>query len=130
MVNSLVDIELAHLNTAHPDFMGGSQAMRLIAQQLHSVTEGDEGNFASQYRRMVRSHVCVSGGAGDWVRSRRIAHVRKRCKVAGASEAAVAACQVRSCVRACVFGGCRSTDGYAQQSRSQHSAKRGSPHTR
>ena len=34
MVNSLVDIELAHLNTSHPDFIGGSEAMRHIATQL------------------------------------------------------------------------------------------------
>ncbi|KAL1521567.1 hypothetical protein AB1Y20_021226 [Prymnesium parvum] len=39
MVNSLVDIELAYLNTSHPDFIGGSEAMRLIAQQLHASTE-------------------------------------------------------------------------------------------
>ena len=33
MVNSLIDMELAYLNTAHPDFVGGSQAMRLMAAQ-------------------------------------------------------------------------------------------------
>jgi len=49
MVNSLVDIELAHLNTAHPDFMGGNQAMRLIAQQLHASTDVNDGNLTAQY---------------------------------------------------------------------------------
>uniref|UniRef100_A0A7S4BXD0 GED domain-containing protein n=2 Tax=Chrysotila carterae TaxID=13221 RepID=A0A7S4BXD0_CHRCT len=36
MVASLVDMELAYLNTSHPDFVGGGQAMRLVAQQMHS----------------------------------------------------------------------------------------------
>ena len=41
MVSSLIDIELAHLNTSHPDFVGGSQAMRLIAQQLGGPAEAE-----------------------------------------------------------------------------------------
>ncbi len=38
MVGSLIDIELAYLNTSHPDFIGGGQAMRLIAQQMRAAT--------------------------------------------------------------------------------------------
>ena len=39
MVNHLLDIELAYLNTSHPDFVGGGTAMRLVAQQLHAAAD-------------------------------------------------------------------------------------------
>ena len=39
MVNNLIDIELAYLNTSHPDFVGGGTAMRLVAQQLHAAAD-------------------------------------------------------------------------------------------
>lgn len=37
MVGSLIDMELAYLNTGHPDFIGGKQAMRMIALQLQAA---------------------------------------------------------------------------------------------
>ena len=39
MVNNLIDIELAYLNTSHPDFVGGGTAMRLVAQQLQAAAD-------------------------------------------------------------------------------------------
>ena len=39
MVNNLLEIELAYLNTSHPDFVGGGTAMRLVAQQLHAAAD-------------------------------------------------------------------------------------------
>lgn len=39
MVDNLIDIELAYLNTAHPDFVGGSTAMRYVAVQLHAAAD-------------------------------------------------------------------------------------------
>ena len=34
MINSLVECQLAHINTSHPDFVGGSQALRMAQQEL------------------------------------------------------------------------------------------------
>jgi dynamin 1-like protein len=34
MINSLVECQLAHVNTAHPDFVGGSKALRMAQQEL------------------------------------------------------------------------------------------------
>ena len=39
MVNHLVDIELAYLNTSHPDFVGGGTAMRMVAKHLHEAAD-------------------------------------------------------------------------------------------
>ena len=48
MVGSLIDMELAYLNTGHPDFIGGKQAMRLIAQQLKQAELNDRRSPAGQ----------------------------------------------------------------------------------
>jgi dynamin 1-like protein len=49
MINSLVECQLAHVNTAHPDFVGGSKALRMAQQELKrrrgasvSATAGDD----------------------------------------------------------------------------------------
>ena len=39
-VRNLMDIELAYLNTAHPDFVGGASAMRHIAQSFLAAAGG------------------------------------------------------------------------------------------
>ena len=60
MINSLVECQLAHINTSHPDFVGGSQALRMAQQELKrrrgasasagtgaddDEMSGDENNF-------------------------------------------------------------------------------------
>ena len=60
MINSLVKCQLAHINTSHPDFVGGSQALRMAQQELKrrrgasasagtgaddDEMSGDENNF-------------------------------------------------------------------------------------
>lgn len=60
MINSLVECQLAHINTSHPGFVGGSQALRMAQQELKrrrgasasagtgaddDEMSGDENNF-------------------------------------------------------------------------------------
>ena len=51
MVTSLIEMELSYLNTSHPDFVGGSQAMRLIAQQLHAAA--DEQQYRAESEQLA-----------------------------------------------------------------------------
>ena len=53
MVNNLIDIELAYLNTSHPDFVGGSTAMRHVASQLHAAA--DEQQYREELEQQPRS---------------------------------------------------------------------------
>ena len=49
MVNNLISIELAYLNTSHPDFVGGSQAIAHISMQLQNATTS--GHLAEDPRQ-------------------------------------------------------------------------------
>ena len=53
MVNHLVDIELAYLNTSHPDFVGGGTAMRMVAKHLHEAADEQQFKDEMQGRGMV-----------------------------------------------------------------------------
>jgi dynamin 1-like protein len=64
MIGSLVDCQLAHINTTHPDFVGGSVAMRLAQRELRARRGGDafEGEFDSDEEE--------ENGGGDGVNTR------------------------------------------------------------
>ena len=49
MVSNLIAIELAYLNTSHPDFVGGSQAIALISQQLADRQLSDQRGGAGAH---------------------------------------------------------------------------------
>ena len=51
MVGSLVAIELAYLNTSHPDFVGGSTAMRHVASQLHAAADEQQSREEQREQR-------------------------------------------------------------------------------
>ena len=51
MVNNLLCIELAYLNTSHPDFVGGSQAIAHISMQLQNATT-TSGHVAEDPRQL------------------------------------------------------------------------------
>ena len=36
MISSLVDCQLAHINTSHPDFIGGSRAVSQLMERMHA----------------------------------------------------------------------------------------------
>ncbi len=42
MISNLIHIELAHINTSHPDFIGGEKAVQ-VALQSESSAAGDDG---------------------------------------------------------------------------------------
>ena len=42
MIHNLIQIELAHINTSHPDFIGGDRAIAIVVEKLHGG-----GNSAS-----------------------------------------------------------------------------------
>jgi dynamin 1-like protein len=50
MISDLVRIELAHINTSHPDFIGGSRAVSQLMERMHeeSVKKGKAGGSASR----------------------------------------------------------------------------------
>ena len=46
MIGSLVDCQLAHINTSHPDFVGGSTALKMAQQELDARHGGGGGGGA------------------------------------------------------------------------------------
>ena len=49
MIHNLIQIELAHINTAHPDFIGGDRAIAVVVEKLRNPSSGSgaSGNGAS-----------------------------------------------------------------------------------
>eukprot|EP00727_Mastigamoeba_balamuthi_P010764 m51a1_g631 putative dynamin like protein (742) ;mRNA; r:147922-150599 len=46
MVRNLIRIELAHINTAHPDFIGGERAVALVSAKLANASRGSDAAAA------------------------------------------------------------------------------------
>jgi|MDSW01.1.fsa_nt_gb dynamin 1-like protein len=59
MITSLVDCQLAHINTSHPDFIGGSKALRLaqeeVAKRRGGGAEENDGEGEERERDVVTS---------------------------------------------------------------------------
>ena len=58
MVSDLIEIELAHINTSHPDFIGGSRAVSELMGKMQAAQEASHG-------------AAVSSGAGPGPSARR-----------------------------------------------------------
>eukprot|EP00586_Coscinodiscus_wailesii_P012910 CAMPEP_0172496952 /NCGR_PEP_ID=MMETSP1066-20121228/94707_1 /TAXON_ID=671091 /ORGANISM="Coscinodiscus wailesii, Strain CCMP2513" /LENGTH=741 /DNA_ID=CAMNT_0013269509 /DNA_START=71 /DNA_END=2296 /DNA_ORIENTATION=- len=62
MVSNLIKIELAYINTSHPDFIGGSKA---VAKLMEKMSQGEEEKKepsvnASQYSHAPRNNVAAT----------------------------------------------------------------------
>ena len=68
MVSNLIAIELAYLNTSHPDFVGGSQAIALISQQLADQQLSDQrgGPQPPQQRSSATLGGAIPGGPDQY----------------------------------------------------------------
>eukprot|EP00946_MAST-07B_sp_MAST-7B-sp1_P000313 g313.t1 len=66
MISDLIRIELAHINTSHPDFIGGSRAVSELMERMHeeSVKKGKVGASSSGNSDSASSTTRTSTGAG------------------------------------------------------------------
>ena len=69
MVHNLISIELAYLNTSHPDFVGGSQAIAHISMQLQTATTdaAEESRSAGPPPHASVGDALRNGGGADEV---------------------------------------------------------------
>ena len=44
MISNLIQIELAHINTSHPDFIGGSRAVSQLMERMHQEKSKNQSN--------------------------------------------------------------------------------------
>ena len=54
MVSDLISIELAHINTSHPDFIGGSRAVSDLMGKMHSAQDASEHDRSSPREERVQ----------------------------------------------------------------------------
>eukprot|EP00698_Gefionella_okellyi_P023713 TRINITY_DN8177_c0_g1_i1.p1 TRINITY_DN8177_c0_g1~~TRINITY_DN8177_c0_g1_i1.p1 ORF type:complete len:761 (-),score=225.90 TRINITY_DN8177_c0_g1_i1:40-2274(-) len=65
MVSALINIELAYINTNHPDFIGGGRALSLLVERVHQQQlQSQQSAFQQQQQQQLAAAAAAKGGKG------------------------------------------------------------------